>query len=169
MSTRAALPVLFERAHERARELAAARPGWPCARGCDSCCKRLARVPELTRSEWELLQAALAALPSEEREACLTRARALASRVHQEGDHGPFCCPLLDESEGSCRVYAARPLACRTYGFYASHQHDAWCERVAAHVAGVRDQLVLGNLDAIERDLSLLDGYRRDLCSWLFG
>lgn len=165
------LPVLFERAAVRARELQAALPGWPCALGCDACCRRLARVPQLTRAEWAWLEAALAALPAQEREDCLTRARALAEHVARHGDRGPLVCPLLDEGQGACRVYAARPLACRTYGFYAGHHHDAWCERVAAHVAGRRERLVLGNLDAIERELDRSDdacAERRDLLAWLF-
>lgn len=66
-------------------------------------------------------------------------------------------------------MYEGRPLGCRTYGFYAAHHHDAWCERVAEHVASVRETLVCGNLDAIERELTALDPERRGLLTWLLG
>jgi Fe-S-cluster containining protein len=169
MTARAHLPVLFQRVDARVRELQAVRPGWPCGSGCDGCCKRLARVPELTLAEWELLRAALLALPEAQRRACLLRAMELEVQVRRSGDVGPLVCPLLDAARGTCLVYDARPLGCRTYGFYASHHHDAWCELVTEHLGAGRDGLVLGNLDAIERDLSQHCSERRDLLTWLRG
>jgi Fe-S-cluster containining protein len=107
------------------------------------------------------------ALPEPVRAACLRRAEQLREQVQRSGDAGPFVCPLLDAGRGVCLVYQARPLACRTYGFYASHHHDAWCERVAEHVVDARAGLVLGNLDAVERDLSQQAAERRDMLAWL--
>jgi Fe-S-cluster containining protein len=167
MPERVQLRVLFDRVSARVHALQAALPGWPCRSGCDACCKRLARVPELTRVEWELLREALEALPELVRAACLRRAELLREQVQRSGDTGPFVCPWLDEGRGVCLVYQARPLACRTYGFYASHHHDAWCERVAEHVVDARAGLVLGNLDAVERDLSQQAAERRDMLAWL--
>jgi Fe-S-cluster containining protein len=161
------LLTLFREVEERAETLLTQHPGWPCRRGCDACCRALARVPELTRSEFELLSAALEALPEPERTGCLRRAEALAEHVREHGDQGPLTCPLLDTEAGACRVYPARPLACRSYGFYAGRSHDAWCQDVAAHVAPARDHLVVGNYDALERDLTRCDGERRDLLTWL--
>jgi Fe-S-cluster containining protein len=113
-------------------------------------------VPELSSCEWELLEAALLALPQAEREACVQRATALP-------DDGPVQCPLLDPDAGVCRVYDARPLACRSYGFYVQRDHDAWCERVAAHVERERERLVFGNHAALDRDLQRIDREQRSL------
>jgi len=169
MSTRVALPVLYERVHARASELQAARPGWPCTRGCDGGCRRLARVPELSRAEWEPIQGALQALPLATRALIMARAQRLAQDVQRRGEDGPWVCPFLDEQQGACHVYAQRPLGCRTYGFYVGRHHDAWCDLVAEHVAATRAQLVCGNLDAIERELSALDPEQRGLLTWLLG
>lgn len=38
------------------------RPDWLCGKGCDSCCRRLAEVPQLSAAEWHLLQEGLSAL-----------------------------------------------------------------------------------------------------------
>jgi Fe-S-cluster containining protein len=151
----------------RATALLDAHAGWPCRSGCDACCRRLARVPELTQLEWEPLARALRALPTAEQAACLRAAEALEDHVRAHGERDPLTCPLLDGERGLCRVYASRPLACRSYGFYAGRSHDAWCSKVAAHVAPVRDGLIFGNLDALERDLADCGGPRRDLLSLL--
>lgn len=150
------LRVLHEQVDTRVRALTSAHPGWPCGRGCDGCCRRLARVPELSGCEWELLEPAVRALPETELESCLQRAAALP-------DAGPVQCPLLDPEAGVCLVYEARPLACRSYGFYAHRDHDAWCERVAAHVGPARERLVFGNHDALDRDLQQLDPEQHSL------
>jgi Fe-S-cluster containining protein len=160
------LRVLMDQVQARAEALTAEHPTWPCRRGCDACCKRLARVPELTRVEWELLEASLRALPEVELRGCLERADALAEQV-RERDVGPIACPLLDAEQGVCRVYTGRPLACRSYGFYAGRDHDAWCELVSAHVQDVRAQLMFGNHDALQRDLQRADAETRDLLTWL--
>jgi Fe-S-cluster containining protein len=162
-----ALNVLVEQVQARAQTLATAHPEWPCRRGCDACCKRLARVPELTDSEWEWLEAALRALPEAELQACLERAEALTRHVTEHGDEGPIECPLLDAEHAVCRVYAARPLACRSYGFYVHRDHDAWCERVSAHVQDVRAGLVFGNHDALDRELARASTESRSLLAWL--
>jgi uncharacterized protein len=167
MDRRARLLTLFRGVEERAETLATQHAGWPCRRGCDHCCRSLARVPELTSVEWQLVKEALEELPETERAACLARAERLAEHVRRLGDQGPLTCPLLDPEAGACRVYAARPLACRSYGFYAARSHDAWCSRVAEHVAPVRGALVVGNHDSLERDLSRCDPERRDLLTWL--
>ena len=162
-----ALTVLHEQTEARAQSLMAAHAGWPCQRGCDACCRRLARVPELTELEWRALAEAISALPPSERAACLRSAQLVAAQVREHGERMPVTCPLLDGERGVCRVYAARPVACRSYGYYAGRSHDAWCDRVAEHVAPLRDALVFGNHDALERDLAQHGGAARDLLSWL--
>ena len=162
-----ALAVLQDQVHERAEALRSTHPGWPCQRGCDLCCRKLARVPELTDAEWEVLSQAFLALPESEQRACLTRAERLAEHVRAHAESVPVECPLLDPERGQCRVYSARPLACRSYGFYVSHSHDAWCTKVSEHVAGVRDGLIFGNETALERELSRWGGETRDLLTRL--
>lgn len=162
-----ALSVLQDKVHERAEALRAAHPEWPCQRGCDLCCRRLARVPELSDAEWEVLAQVFLALPQAEQEASVLRAEGLAEHVRVHGERVPVECPLLDPERKQCRVYAGRPLACRSYGFYASHSHDAWCAKVSEHVAGVRDGLIFGNLSALERELSRCGGETRDLLTRL--
>jgi Fe-S-cluster containining protein len=167
MASRRSLQLLFDEVAARSTELAAAHPSWPCARGCGACCRALARVPELTRAEWQLLAAALAALPAPERERCLQEAAALRASVRMHGSERRCQCPFFDGEHETCRVYEARPLACRSYGFYTGRSHDAWCELVEAHVAEARDNLVLGNLDALEAELNRSSGERRSLLEWL--
>src|SRR5579859_1467136 len=97
----------------RTGEIASSHGDWPCRKGCDSCCRRLAELPRLTRSEWEVLEEGLAELPAE-----IQRDIAVNLRAMEENDAVPRICPFLDRDAGSCRVYAHRPIACRTYGFY---------------------------------------------------
>ncbi len=163
MSQKRPLQLLFDEVAARCATLTEAHPGWPCARGCGACCRSLASVPALTRAEWLLIEAALDALPERERSACLSEAGALQHEDQR-------CqCPFFASHGEVCRIYDARPLACRSYGFYAGRGHDAWCELVTQHVAEARDRLVLGNLDASEAELARLGGERRGLRSWLAG
>jgi uncharacterized protein len=161
------LLALFDEVHARAAALSRDHAGWPCTRGCGACCRSLARVPDLTRSEWELVERALRELPESEHEVCRERARALAASAREDGADQRCECPLFDARCDTCRIYAARPLACRSYGFYAGRRHDAWCGLVARHVEDRRDQLLLGNLDGIEAELGRIDPERRSLLEWL--
>lgn len=114
------------------RELVAARcdriagehADWPCRRGCAECCRRLAELPSLTRAEWESLQQALEeSLPDwRERVAPLVAAVPAA----------PVTCPFLDRDSGACLVYEARPLACRTYGFYRERDKGLYCDLIGS-------------------------------------
>ena len=38
---------------------------WPCRKGCDGCCRRLAEIPQLTIAEWDLLREGLSLLTPE--------------------------------------------------------------------------------------------------------
>jgi hypothetical protein len=81
-----------------------------CRRGCDDCCRRhLSLFPV----EAVALGRAAAALSSPEREEL---ARHLADWDGRYGEKaGDAPCPLL--REGSCLLYEARPVLCRTHGF----------------------------------------------------
>ena len=95
---------------------------WLCGKGCDACCRRLAEVPQLTAEEWGLLQEGLRELPAERLGEIRREIAALAVQQSR-----PLACPLLDRLTGACPVYAQRPVACRTYGFYVVGEFTAWC------------------------------------------
>jgi Fe-S-cluster containining protein len=98
---------------ERVQTIRENRSDWLCGKGCDSCCRRLADVPQLTAAEWDLLREGLADLPPKRLQEIRGNMAALTGQRS-----APITCPLLDLATGSCPVYAQRPVACRTYGFY---------------------------------------------------
>jgi Fe-S-cluster containining protein len=115
---------------------AAARSGnWlACRPGCHQCCVGVFPISPL---DAETLRAALEAAPEEL--ASRIRGRAAASRrrltpdfpgdsasgelfteLHHEETFEGFAndepCPVLDPTTGTCDLYAARPVQCRTFG-----------------------------------------------------
>jgi len=69
----------------------------------------------------------------------------------------PVVCPLLDLATGACPVYAQRPVACRTYGFYVQRELGLYCHDIESRVAdGALADVVWGNHDAIDRRLASL-------------
>ncbi len=148
----------------RVQAIRAERADWLCGKGCDSCCRRLADVPRLTAAEWRLLQQGLAAMTASQLEDVERKMVAL------DGEHGrPVVCPLLDQTTGACPVYAHRPVACRTYGFYAQRELGLYCGDIEAQVAGGElPDVVWGNHDAIDQQLGAL-GEARTLTDWWFG
>jgi uncharacterized protein len=123
----------------RTDEITAAHPEWPCRKGCDDCCRSLAAAPRVSAAEWEEIRAAIDALPGNIAASVRERIRAGESKV----------CPLLDSEAGACLVYGARPIACRTYGFYAEREWVLGCARIAA-IAAEKCDVVWGNHAAIE-------------------
>lgn len=118
----------FERAH------AALLNDLPCRRGCSHCCLGLFPITLLDQQE---LQRGLYSLPSEQRRAIEEKA-ALQIRMIEESapsliqnrfidhwsdpdidtlveDYRALPCPALN-SDGSCGLYAFRPLTCRSMG-----------------------------------------------------
>lgn len=137
------------------------RPDWLCGKGCDSCCRRLAEVPQLTATEWRLLQEGLAALPPARLREIARDMAALAARPSR-----PVVCPLLDQVTGACPVYAHRPVACRSYGFYVQRDKGLYCTDIESLVAdGALADVVWGNHDAIDQALAGL-GESRSLNEW---
>ena len=134
---------------------------WPCAKGCDRCCRRLAEIPSLTRAEWELLREGLAALPAAQRDEIGQRIVALGASKER-----PVTCPFLDRDSGACPVYPFRPVACRTYGFYVQRDKGLHCARIEAQVEhGELADVIWGNHLAVEDDLAHL-GEVRSLADW---
>lgn len=164
MANRPAVQALF-RLHadidRRVDSIRQSDPDWLCGKGCDSCCRKLAEVPRLTAVEWELLREGLAALQPERRREISREIDALEGQSTR-----PVVCPLLDRSTGACPVYAQRPVACRTYGFYAQRELGLYCNDIEARVAnGSLSDVVWGNHDAIDRALRAL-GETRTLSEW---
>lgn len=137
------------------------RPDWLCGKGCDNCCRRLADVPLLTRAEWDLLREGLAVLAASQLDEIAGKIRVMTDTVGR-----PLVCPLLDETTGACPVYAHRPVACRSYGFYVDRGLGLYCRDIEALVtAGKLDDVVWGNHEVIERRLTTLEP-GRPLTEW---
>ncbi len=118
-------------------------------------------MPRLTGAEWQLLREGLAALDASQRDEITGKIMALAGDVV-----GPVVCPLLDGSSGACPVYAHRPVACRSYGFYVDRDLGLYCRDIEALVAGGElDDVVWGNHEAIERRLAQFEPLR-PLTEW---
>ncbi|MBU1364816.1 MAG: YkgJ family cysteine cluster protein [Gammaproteobacteria bacterium] len=134
---------------------------WLCGKGCDSCCKRLAEVPQLTAAEWDLLREVLAGLAADYLQAISREIAALAGSAER-----PVICPLLDHATGACPVYVHRPVACRSYGFYMQRGLGLFCHDIEKQVAdGKLQNVVWGNHDAIDHRLAGL-GESRPLTDW---
>ena len=129
--------------------------------GCAACCRHLADVPQLTESEWRLLLEGLATLPAVRLGQIGRDLAALADRPRP-----PVVCPLLDRSTNACPVYAQRPVACRSYGFYVQRDRGLYCGDIEVQVsAGALADVVWGNHDAIDHHLVGL-GDARPLSEW---
>jgi Fe-S-cluster containining protein len=104
----------------------------------------------VTKTEWERLEPALSDAQKE--------------RLRSPIGPAPVTCPLLGD-DGACTVYAVRPIACRTYGFYVgrvphtARAPEGRAERDAGlHCAKVTEAVgetpvVWGNGEAIAQDL----------------
>lgn len=137
------------------------RSDWLCGKGCDHCCRRLARVPQLTAAEWQLLREGLAALAATHLQEISRKMLALTEQASR-----PLTCPLLDEASGACPVYAQRPVACRTYGFYVQRDLGLYCGDIESLVAAeTLADVVWGNHDAIDQQLAG-HGESRPLTDW---
>jgi Fe-S-cluster containining protein len=97
-----------------------------------------------------LLKEGLALLPSEQLWEIGLQIAALTEQTSR-----PIVCPMLDRSAGACQVYAHRPVACRTYGFYVQLEKGLYCKDIETRVAdGNWAEVVWGNQDAIDHRIS---------------
>lgn len=108
-----------------------------CRPGCFGCCVGLF---EISLPEAALVREGVARLSEAERENVLRRARQIVDSTFrdfpgdagsglldpersEEADDAYFAlvadraCPMLELPSGRCRIYAERPITCRTYGF----------------------------------------------------
>jgi Fe-S-cluster containining protein len=134
----------------RVAAIRAYSPDWLCTKGCDTCCRQLADVPQLTAGEWDLLQEGLASLPPER----LGEIRQMITVLTLQPNR-PVVCPLLDLQTGACQVYAHRPIACRTYGFYVQRDKGLYCGDIEARVDdGSLSDVIWGNHEVIDQQLT---------------
>jgi len=120
-----------------------------------------AEIPRHTAKEWDLLQQGLVALPPERLQKVGLEIAVLADQVSR-----PIVCPMLDQVHGACLVYAYRPVACRTYGFYVQRDQGLYCKDIESRVAdGALTEVVWGNHDVIDHRLCDL-GESRELPEW---
>lgn len=143
----------------RVQAIRASRNWWPCRRGCDFCCRHLAHPPEMSAAEWERVDVAVARLPASVQAAVEQRIEALQQQIVEQTLSAAVICPYLDEQEGACRIYASRPIACRTYGFFVARDHDQYCDQIETEVNNRRDDaIVWGNAEAMRHDTERLSG-----------
>jgi Fe-S-cluster containining protein len=147
------LAVIYDRIEERTSAILDGQPSWPCREGCDTCCRRLARPPELTRAEWAALWEGFRGLDAGTRQRIRAHVRELAAEEAAGARH--FVCPFLGQGTGACLVYAHRPAACRMYGFYVSRGEGRYCDLIHERARqGELEGVVWGNQDAVERELA---------------
>jgi Fe-S-cluster containining protein len=89
-----------------------------CRPGCSSCCLG---PFEITPLDAVRLRQGLADLETSDPERAArvrTRAQSEVARIARllDGDNGDEPCPALDPEAGTCDLYAARPITCRTFG-----------------------------------------------------
>jgi Fe-S-cluster containining protein len=73
---------------------------------------------------------------------------------------------MLDKAAGACLIYAYRPVACRTYGFYIERDKGLYCQDIELRVEqGELNNVVWGNHDNVNRHLDKL-GDKRNLVEW---
>lgn len=154
-----ALSDLHQRIDERVTSVRKAHPDWLCAR-CDTCCRQLAALPQLTRGmEW--LREGLATLPS-----------AQLTEIHRR-----IATPGLDTTANG-DLPAARsgqrglPDLCPPAGrlphlrLYVQRDKGLHCARIAAQVErGELAEVIWGNHLAVEDDPARL-GEVRSLADW---
>jgi uncharacterized protein len=121
----------------------------------------LASEPRVSHEEWNLIVHAINALSADVADAVRRRILDGAGRAR------PVVCPMLDTDAGACLIYEARPIACRTYGFYAERGDVLGCFRIEA-LSKESTEVVWGNHDAVEADLREI-GPARPLSVWLEG
>lgn len=170
----------------------AAYPGSLCKAGCSACCDSSTAIFDVSPTEWARIESHMATVWSaEEREAFsarfatehaprlrayrwLSAIRFFEPLADRHFEKAPYRCPFL--VAGRCSVYAARPLACRMYGHFATRTR--WytppavyaCRQQTDYFTEVRDAQTL-HLPAVGMVLArakrLMRGRMRILPLWI--
>ena len=115
--------------------------------------------PELSPAEWTRVDAAVASLPTPIQAVVAQKIEALLRQGVEQTLSTAVVYPYLDEQEGACRIYDARPIACRTYGFFVARDHDQYCGQIETAVNERGDAaIVWGHAEAIRHDVARLSG-----------
>jgi len=143
---------------------------WPCKKGCCECCKMLVTI---SWSEAAMLADYMLRLrQTAPQMAMITISELLAMRrLPRDPDdwyglpEGDRTCPFLDERRGLCRVYANRPLACRSYYVITD---PSLCElkkekTVVGVVGNALVELLFSALNKVEGTGSMADMIVREL------
>lgn len=152
------LQLIDERIEMRVQAIRAEHDWWLCRQGCDGCCRQLARPPELSSLEWARVDKAVAALDPTVGAEVKNQIDALLVRIAEDTVGTHVVCPYLDERSGSCLIYNARPIACRTYGFFVGRNSNLYCKLIETEVFKRGDNIVWGNAKAIDDELIRLGG-----------
>ena len=115
----------------------------------------------MVRAEWGLLREGLDALAPDVRTEVDARIAELATGEPSGAAPRHVICPMLDREVGACRVYAHRPGACRTYGFYVERGIGLHCELITEAVASRPDDeppILWGNAESVDAALVAEDG-----------
>ncbi|HEY9852050.1 MAG TPA: YkgJ family cysteine cluster protein [Leptolyngbyaceae cyanobacterium] len=147
---------LEQRIEVRVQDIRASREWWPCRRGCDRCCRQLAQPPELSLQEWTRIDKAVAALPATIRTEIKQKIEQLLVEIAKNTVNSPVVCPYLDENEGACRIYDARPIACRTYGFFVARDGNDYCQIIENELSFRTDtatDIIWGNAESIRNEI----------------
>ena len=146
---------LDDRIESRVQTIRAERDWWPCQRGCDHCCRHLAHPPEISQAEWDRVDAAVAALPEAERAVVEQRIQELLAQIAADAVGNAVVCPYLNEAEGACRIYASRPIPCRTYGFFVARDHDQYCHQIEQEIRDRPDEVIIwGNAETLRQEVT---------------
>jgi Fe-S-cluster containining protein len=115
----------------------------------------------VTQAEWLPIASAIDALPAD-------TTRGVRQRIRDSQTLSrPVVCPLLDTDSGTCLVYDARPVACRTYGFYAEREFVLGCDRIES-VSRQSPDVIWGNHVTLEARIEEL-GPAAELFIWMAG
>jgi Fe-S-cluster containining protein len=157
---RSRLTIIDEEVAARVLSIEADRE-WLCRRGCDTCCRSLAAPLLISAEEYSRLKAALDSLS----ENIQAEIRARIANIPREAR--PYICPFLERSRGECTVYLARPVACRSFGFYAGREGGRWCGELEAQVSsGAAEDVIFGNHDVLESRLARELGPTKTISEW---
>lgn len=123
----------------------------------------------MTRVEWELLREGLDALAPDVRAGVDAGIAELAAAEREKRVPRHVVCPMLDQDAGACRVYAHRPSACRTYGFYVERGIGLHCDMITEAVAArpaEEEPIVWGNAESVDYALARVAGAEASLTAW---
>lgn len=181
-----ALTDLYRHIDEQARQVHATYPFWPCRDRCDvldgrNCCHH--SLFPVSKTEWERVHPVLKAMPVAVRTQIYASARKIVKQLKMtRGTDFPSLfkthhqelapCPFLVNNR--CSVYEARPIICRSFGYFAdppSSENPSgsynWCTEVGRTVQTRGVTRVPSWSRLSERMVNVLSAPVRPLAAWI--